>query len=301
MPIPDFQTIMLPLMQYTSDGNEHTLRESIEFLAKQFKLTEEERTELLPSGVQSIFDNRVGWAKTHLYKAGLLSSPRRSVFIISDRGREVLNRKPEYININLLKQFPEYVEFIKKKKEQVPEKEKSSETEESTPEETLEYAYQELKNSLADEILARVKASSPGFFEKLVVELLVRMGYGGSIKDAGKATRLVKDEGIDGIIKEDKLGLDVIYIQAKKWEYSVGRPEIQKFVGALAGQGANKGVFITTSTFSQDALNYAPKNDTKIVLIDGNKLADYMIEFNVGVTTARTFEVKKIDSDFFEM
>jgi len=304
MAIPDFQSIMLPLMKYSSDEKEHTLRETIEFLANEFNLSEDERTELLPSGTQAIFDNRVGWAKTHLSKAGLLYSPRRSIFVISDRGKQVLQSKPKLINMALLRQFPEYIEFTKStKKKDTPKKIGKNEDlfSDTTPEETLEYAYQEIKNSLAEEILDKVKSSPSDFFERLVVELLVKMGYGGSLKDAGKATRKVKDEGIDGIIKEDKLGLDVIYVQAKKWEGSVGRPEIQKFVGALAGQGANKGIFITTSTFSNDAINYIPRNDTKIVLIDGKKLGEYMIEYNVGVTTTKSFEIKKIDSDYFEM
>ena len=304
MAIPDFQTVMLPLMKYSSDGREHNVRETIEYLAKEFKLSEEELTELLPSGSQAIFENRVRWAKTHLSKAGLLSSPRRSIFIISERGKQVLQTKPKLINMALLRQFPEYVEFTKsdKKKDIVKKTNKIEEFfTDTTPEEALEYAYQEIKNSLAEEILDKVKSSPSDFFERLVVELLVKMGYGGSLKDAGRATRKVKDEGIDGIIKEDKLGLDVIYVQAKKWEGSVGRPEIQKFVGALAGQGANKGIFITTSGFSNDAINYIPRNDTKIVLIDGKKLAEYMIEFNVGVTTTKNFEIKKIDSDYFEM
>jgi restriction system protein len=304
MAIPDFQSVMLPLMNYSSDGREHNVRDTIEYLAKEFNLSDEELTELLPSGSQAIFENRVRWAKTHLSKAGLLSSPRRSIFIISERGKKVLQTKPKLINMSLLRQFPEYIEFTKsdKKKDTVKKTNKIEELfTDTTPEEALEYAYQEIKNSLAEEILDKVKSSPSDFFERLVVELLVKMGYGGSLKDAGRATRKVKDEGIDGIIKEDKLGLDVIYVQAKKWEGSVGRPEIQKFVGALAGQGANKGIFITTSSFSNDAINYIPRNDTKIVLIDGKKLAEYMIEFNVGVTTTKNFEIKKIDSDYFEM
>ncbi len=304
MAIPDFQSIMLPLMKYSSDGKDHTLRETIEHLAKVFNLSEVERTELLPSGSQAIFDNRVGWAKTHLYKAGLLKSPRRSVYLISDRGIDVLRQNPEIINMAFLKRFPEYLEFIKtsKKKDNLKKPGITEELfTENTPEEVLEYAYLEIKNALAEEVLEKVKSSPSDFFERLVVELLVKMGYGGSIKDAGKATRKVKDEGIDGIIKEDKLGLDVIYVQAKKWEGSVGRPEIQKFVGALAGQGAKKGIFITTSNFSNDALHYTPRNDTKIVLIDGKKLGEYMIEYNIGVTPTKIFELKKLDSDYFEM
>lgn len=303
MSIPDFQSVMLPLMQYASDEKEHTLRETIEFLSNKFGLNEEERAELLPSGSQVIFDNRVGWAKTHLSKAGLLSSPRRSFFVITDRGHEVLNKKPTLINMALLRQFPEYVEFTKstKKKDLIIKKDKSEDLfSQNTPEEILEYSYQELRNTLAVDVLERIKAISSSAFERLVVELLVKMGYGGSIKDAGQATRKGKDEGIDGIIKEDKLGLDIIYVQAKKWEGVVGRPEIQKFVGALAGQGAKKGIFITTSYFSNDALEYIPRNETKIVLIDGKSLAQLMIDYNLGVTPSKIFEVKKIDSDYFE-
>jgi restriction system protein len=303
MGIPDFQSVMLPLMKFSSDGNEHTLREAIDSLAGQFTLSEEELSELLPSGTQSIFDNRVGWAKTHLSKAGLLSSPRRSVFVITERGKEILAKKPEFINMALLRQFPEYVEFTKstKKKETIDKKIRSEELLfQNTPEETLEYAYQELRETLAEDLLERIKNISSSFFEKLVVELLVKMGYGGSIKDAGQATRKSRDEGIDGIIKEDKLGLDIIYVQAKKWENVVGRPEIQKFVGALAGQGAKKGIFITTSYFSNDALEYVPRNETKIVLIDGKMLAQLMIDYNLGVTQSKAFEIKKIDSDYFE-
>lgn len=303
MGIPDFQSVMLPLMNYANDNQEHTLREAIDALALQFKLSEEELSELLPSGTQAIFDNRVGWAKTHLSKAGLLSSPRRSVFIITERGKEILAKKPQFINMGLLRQFPEYVEFTKstKKKDTTDKKEKPEELIfQNTPEETLEYAYQELRETLAEDLLERIKNISPSFFEKLVVELLVKMGYGGSIKDAGQATRKSRDEGIDGIIKEDKLGLDIIYVQAKKWENVVGRPEIQKFVGALAGQGAKKGIFITTSYFSNDALEYVPRNETKIVLIDGKMLSQLMIDNNLGVTPSKTFEIKKIDSDYFE-
>ena len=303
MSIPDFQSVMLPIMQFAKDGKEHTLREAIEFLAAKFQLSNEEKVELLPSGSQAVFDNRVSWAKAHLYKAGLLSSPRRSYFKITDRGLSVLNKKPKFINMAVLRQFDEYVEFTKstKKKDPNSKKRKSEDLfSQNTPEEILEYSYQELRDTLAEELLGKIKSISYSAFEILVVELLVKMGYGGSIKDAGQATRKGKDEGIDGIIKEDKLGLDIIYVQAKKWEAVVGRPEIQKFVGALAGQGAKKGIFITTSHFSNDALDYIPRNETKIVLIDGKNLAQLMIDNNLGVTPSKIFEVKKIDSDYFD-
>lgn len=303
MSIPDFQSVMLPLMQYANDRKEHTLRETIQSLSEKFKLSDEEKAELLPSGSQAIFDNRVGWAKTHLLKAGLLSSPRRGYYIITDRGRDILNKKPEFINMSLLKQFSEYVDFTKTKKKKDTLTKTNKEINlftQNTPEETLEYSYIELRDTLAEEVLEKVKAISPTEFEKLVVELLVKMGYGGSLKDAGQATRKGKDEGIDGIIKEDKLGLDIIYVQAKKWEGVVGRPEIQKFVGALAGQGAKKGIFITTSHFSNEAIEYVPRNETKIVLIDGKRLAQLMIDYNLGVALSKVFEIKKIDSDYFE-
>jgi restriction system protein len=286
MPIPDFQTIMLPLMTFTADNNEHSLRETIECLANHFNLTPEERQEMLTSGAQAILDNRVSWAKTHLLKAGLLESPRRSIFKITQRGRQVLENRPANINMNVLRQFPEYLEFIRPSNNR---EEQNTATEQiinsqATPEEILEGSYQKIRRTLAQELLIKIKTSPPAFFERLVVELLVKMGYGGSIKDAGKATRMTNDEGIDGIIKEDKLGLDFIYIQAKRWEnQAVGRPDIQSFVGALDGQRANKGIFITTSRFSDTATEYVKNITKKVILIHGEQLADYMIDYGLGV------------------
>jgi restriction system protein len=300
--IPDFQSIMLPLMSLAGDELEHTSREAIEKLATYFKLSDLDRQELLPSGTQAIFDNRVGWAKTHLKKAGLLESPKRSVFKITERGKAVLVQKPSSINMPFLRQYPEYIEFTRATSNNGSSQSENIVSEEilkNTPEETLEYAYQKIRQTLAQDILTKVKTVSPAFFEKLVVELLVKMGYGGSIKDAGKAIGKSGDEGIDGIIKEDKLGLDVIYIQAKRWEGVVGRPELHKFVGALAGQGAKKGIFISTSYFTKDAKEYTPKNETKIVLIDGEQLAQFMIDYNLGVSRQNFYEIKKIDSDYF--
>lgn len=300
--IPDFQTLMLPLLQLISDGKEHTIREIIDRLANELKLSEMERKEMLPSGNQAIFDNRVSWAKTHLKKAGLLDSPRRAIFVITDLGKRVLENNPGRIDIKYLKQFPSYAEFINPSKVENEEDTVNISMLEQTPEETLEKAYQEIRKTLASELLHQVVELSPIFFERLVVELLVKMGYGGSIKDAGKAIGKTGDEGIDGTIKEDKLGLDIIYIQAKKWKPGniVGRPEIHKFVGALAGQGAKKGIFITTSTFSKEAREYIPKNETKIVLIDGQQLSQLMIDYNLGCSTQQIYELKKIDLDYFE-
>lgn len=301
MPIPDYQTVMLPLLQLLSDDAEHSMKDIVPKLGKQFKLTEEEMSILLPSGGSLLFASRVGWARTYLKRAGLVDSPKRAVLVITERGKKVLGGKPSKIDNQLLKQFPEFVEFQNFKKE-TPESSGQSQNNEQTPEETIDLAYQNIRQSLAQELIDTVRRLSPAFFERLVVELLVKMGYGGSIKDAGKAIGKTGDEGIDGTIKEDKLGLDIIYIQAKRWQAGnvVGRPELHKFVGALAGQGAKKGIFITTSSFSRDALNYTPKNETKIVLIDGVQLAQLMIDHNLGVSVQRAYEIKRLDNDYFE-
>jgi len=263
MPIPDYQSVMLPLLRFASDQEDHSKREAIDHISSLFKLTEAERKELLPSGRQYIIDNRVGWANTYLKKAGLLESPRRSVLRITKQGLEVLQRQPKEINVRFLDQFPSFVEFRKVGKDEEEAEAKEKVTTDQTPQEALEYGYQKLRKDLAQELLTAVKQMSPQFFERLVVELLLAMGYGGSLRDAGKAIGQTGDGGIDGIIKEDKLGLDVIYIQAKRWEGVVGRPEIHKFVGALAGKRANKGVFITTSGFTKDAEEYVKTFRTK--------------------------------------
>ncbi len=303
MAIPDFQSIMLPLMQQVSDGKEYRIRDLIEILGDHFHLSEDDRNELLHSGQQPIFDNRVAWAKTYLKKAGLLDSPKRAVICITPRGLEVLKDKPDIINVRFLRQYPEFIEFHTAKREDTNESVGSQDTEtiNETPEESLENAYQSIRKTLAEELIGKVFKLTPAFFERLVVELLVKMGYGGSIADAGKAIGRSGDEGIDGTIKEDRLGLDIIYIQAKRWQQGnvVGRPEIHKFIGALAGQGAKKGVFITTSSFTKEALDYTPKNETKIVLIDGVQLAQLMIDFDLGVTLQQRYEIKRLDNDYF--
>lgn len=303
MAIPDYQSCMLPFLRYLSDGAEHTLREAEDSLAEHFKLTPAERAELLPSGQQGIFKNRIGWARTYLKKAGLLEAPKRGVFKITDRGMKTLASSPSRIDVKYLEQFPEFIEFRDASKPEddggvvaVAELPQSK----TTPEEAIEVAHQGLREQLAAELLSRILACTPTFFEQLVVELLVKMGYGGSRRDAGERIGQTGDGGIDGIIKEDRLGLDTIFIQAKRWQGSVGRPEIQKFVGALQGQRAKKGVFITTSTYTAEAADYATRIDTKVVLIDGKQLAGLMIDFDVGVSPAATYVVKRIDSDYFE-
>ena len=300
MAIPDYQTIMLPLLKFAADGNEHSTRESIEYLANQFKLTDEERKELLPSGTARLFDNRVGWASTYIRKAGLIESKRRGYFNITERGRQVLSQNLPKIDVKFLEQFPEFLEFKQIKKD----KEKKNKIvvpipPETNPEEALETAYQELQQGLAADLIQNIKQCAPDFFERLVVDVLIKMGYGGSRKEAGQAIGGTGDEGIDGIIKEDKLGLDIIYIQAKRWENTVGRPEIQKFASALQGQRARKGIFITTSDFSKEALSYVKNIDSKIILIDGQRLSELMIEHNVGVSSVASYDVKKIDTDYF--
>lgn len=302
MAIPDFQTLMLPLLKAAADGQEHNLGEITESLATQFQLNEEERNEMLPSGLQTRFDNRVGWARTDLRMAGLLESSVRGKFKITSRGLGLLQNPPERIDRKFLRQFPEYESYVSRNRPNNKQSDKEEELEEEvkqTPEEILESGSQSLRRKLAEELLERIKQNPPRFFEKLVVDLLVAMGYGGSRKDAGEAVGRSGDEGVDGTIKEDKLGLDVVYIQAKRWQNTVGRPDVQAFAGALMGKKANKGVFITTSQFSQEAHTYVNTISQKIVLIDGEQLTQLMIDHGIGVTEVATYVVKRIDSDYF--
>ena len=296
MAIPVFQQITLPLLQLLEDKQEHSLRQIIDSLINQSNVTQEEQHELLPSGKQAIFDNRVGWARTYLKKARLIESTRRGFFRITDRGLQVLQQNPAKIDVGFLNQFEEFREFRAIRSEKRPQSDE--EETETTPEEALANAYQDLKNNLAGELLQQLKASSPRQFENTVIDLLVAMGYGGSRKEAAKAIGRSGDEGIDGVINEDRLGLDVIYVEAKKWESTVGRPEIQKFAGALQGQHAKRGIFITTANFSKEATDFASRVDNKIILIDGDTLVQHMIDHNVGVPPSVNYEVKKIALDY---
>ena len=298
--IPDFQKIMLPLLKLISDGQEHSTNEINLELAKFFNLTQEEENQYLPSGAQKTFSNRVAWAKAYLKMADFIETTKRNYSKITESGKKFLQTNPSELNIKTLKSIPAFSKRYDKTKEEEIISDTDSIQPKSTPEENLENSYIAIRKKLSQELLQKIKSCSPSFFENLVVELLVKMGYGGSIQDAGQSIGHSGDEGIDGIIKEDRLGLDVIYIQAKRWEGVVGRPEIQKFVGALAGQGVKKGVFITTAKFSNDARSYQPKNETKIVLIDGEKLTDLMIDFNLAVSTINTYEIKRLDNDYFE-
>jgi len=302
--IPDFQTLMLPLLQILSDGNEHVLRDTINQLTDQFHLTEEEKTELLPSGNQPVIDNRVGWARTYLKKAGLLENPRRGILKISDAGRKLLETKPQRIDVKYLKTLPGFKEwqtsFSSKDDETETAVEKAEIESGKTPEELLEYSFLSIKAQLASELLEKVKSCPPAFFEFLVVDLLIKMGYGGSRKEAGQVRGRSGDGGIDGLIKEDKLGLDTIYIQAKRWENQVTIHQVRDFAGSLLGQKAKKGIFITTSSYPASAKEFVTSIEPKISLIDGKELAELMIEYNVGVATKKSYDVKRLDTDYFE-
>lgn len=313
MAIPDYESAMLPLLQLASDGADHKFRDAVEQLADRFELTDAERAEMLPSGTAFLFSNRIGWARTYLKQAGLLESPKRGFFKITPRGLAVLAEKPVRVDTRFLNQFQEFQEFRTRRRDDGQSASLVSHAStdsielktgelpsHQTPEDLLASAYERLRNNLEVELLDQIKAMSPAFFERLVVDLLIAMGYGGSRQDAGRAIGKSGDGGIDGIIKEDKLGLDVIYIQAKRWDGVVGRPEIQKFAGALQGQRASKGVFITTSSYSRDAIEYAGVINSRIILIDGGQLTSLMIDHNVGVSTIGSYELKRLDNDYFE-
>lgn len=306
--IPDYQTLMLPLLEELADNNEHELQELIKNLSDKFSLTDEERNELLPSGNQEIINNRVGWARTYLKKANLLTSPRRATFKITEQGLEVLNKKPAKIDVKFLQGLDDFKKWqtsyqtnYQNKKDNETSEESISEIEQGkTPEELLDYSFQKLKDELALELIEKIKNCSPGFFERLVIDLLIKMGYGGSRKEAGQIIGKSGDGGIDGIIKEDKLGLDTIYVQAKKWENTVPVGQVRDFAGSLLSKKAKKGIFISTSNYPKGAYEFVASIEPKIVLIDGKELAELMIQHNVGMATKSIYELKKLDLDYFE-
>ena len=304
MAIPDFQTVMLPFMKTLEDGQLWTMKDLTERLATDFNLTDSERHELLPSGQQSIFSNRVAWAKSHIKNAGLIGNPSRGKVVISDAGKQMLQQNPVTINCKLLKQYPSYLKFIGALPTDgvVTDSVATDEIENSkTPLELIESSFESLRKAAAEELLSRVKTCSPAFFERVVVLLLRAMGYGG-VTGESSVTGKSGDGGIDGIIKEDKLGLDVVCIQAKRYaEATVGRPTVQQFVGSMDFVQANKGVILTTSQFSPDAYAFVGKIvGKKVVLIDGQNVADLMLEHNVGVTRTKTYELKEVSNDFFD-
>jgi restriction system protein len=302
MPIPDFQTVMLPLLRHL-EGGESDAQQTVEALAAHFALTPEELAVRLPSGKQTKFTNRVAWAKSHMKAAGLLQSPRRGVYGLTDRGRQVLAENPSSVGMPLLMRFPEYVAFRQGPTTSPGTSKVSVPTEpgdDRTPDDLIEDGYTQLRSALVADLRERIASISPAAFEQLVVDVLTSMGYGGPQDDAGLVVGRGGDEGIDGVIKEDRLGLETIYIQAKRWQGTVGRPDIQRFAGALQGQRARKGVFITSSSFSTEARTYAAAIQTTIVLIDGAQLAELMIDHDVGVTTVKRLDIKRVDSDYFE-
>jgi restriction system protein len=307
MPVPSYDTFMLPLLRLLADGQEHDIRELRDKLAAEFNLTDEDRAARVSNGRQRAFDNRVGWAKTYLDKAGLITSPRRAWCRIAEAGQGVLAQKPERISKDFLLQFESFRAFAVRPvaEDSVDEEAPPSQAEPGTqgatvtPEEALERAYGEIRRKVEADLLDAVAKASPSFFEKLVVELLVKMGYGGTLEDAGKALGRSHDGGLDGIIKEDHLGLDAIYVQAKRWQNNVGRPDVQAFAGSLEGERARKGVFITTSGFSSEARDYVKKIEKKIVLIDGRQLTGLMVDFGIGVNTISTYEIARVDGDYF--
>lgn len=305
MVVPDFQSFMAPLLKFTANGMEHKQSEAADALSHHFNITESDRKEMLPSGRQTRFDNRIAWAVVYLRKAKFLESTRRGRFKITERGLEILRSNPARIDIKFLTEYgdEEFKQFKRPSRQTEGQSEDHDETNVEiirTPREVVETGYQEMRRDLSQELLNRIKSCSPRFFEYLVVDLLVAMGYGGSRKDAGEAVGQSGDGGIDGIIKEDKLGLDAIYLQAKRWENTIGRPAVQAFAGSLEGHRARKGVMITTSQFSSEALDYVTRIEKKIVLIDGEELARLMIDYGIGVADEASYIIKRLDTDYFD-
>lgn len=307
--IPDYQTLMRPVLECVVAGEDSNVN-VVEKLADKFRLTGEERAELLPSGKQTRFTNRVHWAKSYLKQAGLVSSTRRGYFVITDNGRAALANTSNVINNIFLEQFPGYQDFKNRTREAEAGLTSSllelslseSLAEPSTPDETLREAHRKITATLASELLDRVRNSPPAFFEKLIVSLLLSMGYGGSSKEAGRALGQSGDDGIDGVIDQDPLGVDQVYLQAKRYAEgnNVGAGTIRDFYGALSLKRAHKGIFVTTSAFSQSAIQTARDLHSRIVLIDGIQLAQLMIKYNIGCRNEEVLYVKKIDEDFFE-
>lgn len=296
MAIPTYDDCMFPMLKLLADGQERSIRDITETLTARMDLTDDERSRLLSSG-QKVVTNRLGWARTYLNKAGLIESSQRGIWKISDEGLAVLRENPPEINTKFLKRYDSIKEFLTRNNKNTSDDTNNGEV--TTPDEALRTAYEELRSALESEILDSLKSCSSGFFEKVVIDVLVAMGYGGNRVDAAQVLGKSGDGGIDGIIKEDQLGLDIIYVQAKRWEGTVGRPEIQKFAGALQGVRARKGVFITTSDFTSGATEFANNIDFRIVLVGGKELAEIMADNGVGVFTTETLHLKKVDMDYF--
>ena len=300
MNVPKYFEMHKPILQFLSDQQIHTLKEIKQYVAKEFKLTERDMEEMLPSGRQTYFSNRIGWARTYLKKAGLIDSPAKASFRITLEGQAVLAENPLVIDNHFLSRYESFREFTRPTMSENTQAQENgqNESDSETPDDVFENAFEKINQGLADDILTEVMKLTPVAFEHLVLDLMKKMGYG-TFANAAAMTATTGDEGIDGIIMEDKLGFDLIYVQVKRWdpEHIVGRPDVQAFVGAIAGKGG-KGLFVTTSKFSKQAIDYA-KNQ-HVILMDGEKLAYYMIEHDFGVSTKKTFAIKAIDTDLFE-
>ena len=301
MPVPDYQSIMLPLLKAVADEQIHKFRELIEKLAQEFELTEENRRELLPSGKQPLFDNRVGWANTYLKKGGLLQSEKRGFVQITNLGLQVLNNNPSRVDAAFLRQYDSFNEFVGTNgKDSEESNEQTVESDNQTPKEKFEKAYQQINRLLIGQLTDQLTKVDPYKFEELVLDLLEAIGYGGNRSEAAQVTKKSADGGIDGIINEDRLGLDKIYIQAKRYNNTVPVKEVRDFAGAMLAYNARKGVFITISDFPSSAKDFADKIDRTLILIDGKRLAELMIEYDIGISPKETFVYKEIDSDYFE-
>lgn len=300
MSVPGFQKTLLPILEFVSDGQNHRPADTLAYIQTHFALSDQDLSDRLPNGRTRIMD-RTLWAITYLRQSGLIESVSRGVFRITERGQSLLTEKPKSLTVKDLERYPEYLDFKNRSRSEGKPQELDTVTTQDTPEEQLQKTYDAIRKRLEVDLLDALKASDPSFFEKVVVRLLVAMGYGGSVEDAGRTTRRTGDDGIDGVIKEDRLGLDLIHIQAKRWATTiVGRPEIQNFAGSLEGQRGRKGVFITTSGFSAEAREYVSRIEKKIVLIDGSELARLCVDFGVGVVNDSSYVIKRLDQDFFE-
>lgn len=303
MAVPEYNAIKAPALQFFSDGQAHKITEVYTELAKHFALTDADLGEMLPSGTQSRWHNRANWACYDLHRAGLLDRPKRGLYVITELGKKIAQQKPQYIGREFLMQFPQFAKWMDatgSKGQSAEEQKEVSLKSAATPNEVIDAAFDSLHATLKSELLELVRKMDPFRFERLVLDLLLAMGYGGSREEAATVTQKSNDEGIDGLINEDRLGLDRLYVQAKRWKDSVGRPQIQNFVGALAGQHAHKGIFITTSDFSDGARQYVRNLPQRVILIDGQRLAELMIEHNIGVSRTYSYEIKRVDSDYFE-
>ena len=314
MELPRYEEFMLPLLQLAADGAERRNRDAYEAMAQAFGISDEQRQQMLPSGSQPVFNNRIVWALSYLRQAGLIASPKRGIFHITDEGRALLAEKPSYIDAKTLERYPAFLEFKHRTRKPKQERGKQPQAETTyssattvatgddaglTPVEEIEDAWHRHRLALEADLLEQVRACSPTFFERLVVDVLVAIGYGGNRSQAARSVGQSGDGGIDGTIDEDPLGLEVIYIQTKRWQGSVGRPEVQRFAGALQGQRARKGVMLTTSEFTREASDYVSTIDPRIVLIDGQRLAQLMVDHGVGVSVAGHYPMHRIDSDYF--